>query len=78
VRLRRQIDRSRLSPDGRINFDIFDHELEASIWLRENTQPYGAFTIASSSNTPPMHRATISSLMLRLILDYRSLSILDS
>lgn len=40
VRLRREIDRCKLSPDERINFDIFDHELEASIWLRENTQPF--------------------------------------
>jgi len=38
--LRREIDRSKLSPDERINFDIFHHELEAAIWLRENTQPF--------------------------------------
>ena len=38
--LRREIDRSKLSPDERINFDIFHHELEAAIWLRENTAPF--------------------------------------
>src|SRR5262245_57927547 len=40
VKLRREIDRAKLSPDERINFDIFDHELEGSIWVRENTQPF--------------------------------------
>lgn len=40
AKLRQDIDRTKLSPDERINFDILDHELEASIWLRENTDPF--------------------------------------
>ena len=40
ARLHKEIDRAKLSPDERINFDIFAHELEASIWVRENTQPF--------------------------------------
>ena len=40
ARLPKEIDRAKLSPDERINFDIFNHELEASIWVRENTQPF--------------------------------------
>ncbi len=40
AKLRREIDRTKLSPDERINFDIFHHELAASIWLRENTDPF--------------------------------------
>ncbi len=39
-RLHQEIDRAKLSTDERINFDIFDHELEGSIWVRENTQPF--------------------------------------
>jgi uncharacterized protein (DUF885 family) len=40
AKLRKEIDRSRLPRDQQIDFDIFDHELEASIWLRENTKPF--------------------------------------
>ena len=40
TRLRQEIDRSKLSPDERINFDIFDHELAAAIWVREQTEPW--------------------------------------
>lgn len=40
ARLHREIERSKLPVDGQINFDIFNHEMEASIWLREQTQPY--------------------------------------
>ncbi|HEY0548859.1 MAG TPA: DUF885 family protein, partial [Verrucomicrobiae bacterium] len=40
AKLRKEIERAKLSTDERIDFDIFDHELEASIWLRENTQPF--------------------------------------
>jgi len=38
--LRKEIERSKLSRDGQIDFEIFDHELETAIWLRENTKPY--------------------------------------
>jgi uncharacterized protein (DUF885 family) len=40
AKLRKEIPRAKLSPDEQINFDIFAHELEASIWVRENTQPF--------------------------------------
>jgi len=40
TRLRKEFDRAQLATDERINFDIFAHELEASIWLWENTQPF--------------------------------------
>lgn len=39
-RLNREIDRAGLSPDERINFDILNHEIEAAIWVREQTQPF--------------------------------------
>ncbi|MBL9126113.1 MAG: DUF885 domain-containing protein [Verrucomicrobiales bacterium] len=38
--LPRVVDRSRLGTDGRIDFDIFRHELETSVWLSENTRPF--------------------------------------
>ena len=38
--LHQEIDRAKLSADERINFDIFDHDLEGSIWVREQTQPF--------------------------------------
>ena len=38
--LPKEIDRAKLSADERINFDIFDHDLEGSIWVREQTQPF--------------------------------------
>jgi len=34
------VDRNRLTPDGRIDFDIFRHDLETSLWLSENTRPF--------------------------------------
>lgn len=40
ARLRKEISRATLSEDERINFDIFDHRLQGSIWLQENTQPW--------------------------------------
>jgi uncharacterized protein (DUF885 family) len=40
AKLRKEIDRAKLSRDQQIDFDIFDHELEASIWLRENTKRF--------------------------------------
>ena len=40
AKLRKEIPRANLSPDERISYDIFAHELEASIWVRENTQPF--------------------------------------
>jgi uncharacterized protein (DUF885 family) len=38
--LHKEVDRAKLPPEERINFDIFDHELEGNIWVRENTQPF--------------------------------------
>jgi uncharacterized protein (DUF885 family) len=40
AKLRKEIDRAKLPHDQQIDFDIFEHELEASIWLRENTKPF--------------------------------------
>ena len=38
--LPKKIDVDKLSPDGRIDFDILRHDLERSIWLAENTHPF--------------------------------------
>jgi len=38
--LRKEIDRAKLSRDGQIDFEVFDHELETSIWSRENTKRF--------------------------------------
>src|ERR1041385_7002745 len=38
--LHKGFDRSKLSPTEQIDFEIFDHELETSIWLHENTKPF--------------------------------------
>jgi uncharacterized protein (DUF885 family) len=39
-RLHKEVDRKKLSRDAQVDFDILDHELGASIWLRENTKPF--------------------------------------
>lgn len=39
-RLAREIDPESLSPAGRIDRAIFDHELERAIWMAENFQPH--------------------------------------
>ncbi len=36
AQLPKQINRRQLSRDGQIDFEIFDHDLESSIWSREN------------------------------------------
>ena len=38
ARLRKEIDHKKVSRDSQVDFEIFDHELGASIWLRENTK----------------------------------------
>lgn len=38
--LPQKIDRDALSEDGRIDFDIFQHDLERSIWMDENFDPF--------------------------------------
>jgi uncharacterized protein (DUF885 family) len=38
--LARRVDRSKLSPDGRIDFEILAHHLERSVWLAENFKPF--------------------------------------
>ena len=40
AKLRKEIDRGQLRRDQQIDFDIFDHELQAAIWSRENTKPF--------------------------------------
>ena len=38
--LPQRIDYAKLSRDGQIDFEIFRHDLETGIWLRENFHPY--------------------------------------
>ncbi len=38
--LPKEVDRDALSPDGRIDFDILQHDLQTTIWLSENTRPF--------------------------------------
>ncbi len=38
--LSQAVDSSRLTPAGKIDFEIFRHELETSLWLQENTHPF--------------------------------------
>ncbi len=63
ARLRRDIDRTKLSADERINFDIFAHELEAAIWVRENTQPF--------ANNPRIYNEYISDSIFLLLTQSR-------
>ncbi len=36
----RQLEYTKLSRNGQIDFDILKHELEAGLWLEENTRPF--------------------------------------
>lgn len=38
--LSKQVDYEKLSRDGKIDYDIFRHQLNASIWLAENIRPF--------------------------------------
>jgi uncharacterized protein (DUF885 family) len=38
--LTREVNYKKLSRDGQIDFEIFQHELETDIWLTENTHPF--------------------------------------
>lgn len=38
--LPREVDYSKLSRDGQIDFEIFRHDLETTLWLAENTKPF--------------------------------------
>jgi uncharacterized protein (DUF885 family) len=40
ARLHKEIDHKELSRDSQVDFEILDHELGASIWLRENTKRF--------------------------------------
>ena len=63
ARLHKEIERSKLSADERINFDIFNHELEASIWLREQTQPF--------ANNPRAYNEYISDSVFLILAQSR-------
>jgi uncharacterized protein (DUF885 family) len=39
-RLPREVDYAKLTRDGQIDFEIFQHELQTGIWLTENTHPF--------------------------------------
>ena len=38
--LPREVDYARLSRAGQVDFEIFKHELEKTLWLNENTRPF--------------------------------------
>lgn len=38
--LPKAVDRSRLTSDGKVDFEILQHDLETSLWLAENTRPF--------------------------------------
>ncbi|MHB8522419.1 MAG: DUF885 domain-containing protein [Limisphaerales bacterium] len=38
--LPKQVDYAHLSRDGQIDFEIFKHDLETTLWLEENTHPF--------------------------------------
>src|SRR5580692_7010679 len=40
ARLPQEVDYTKLTRDGQIDFEIFQHELQAGIWLTENTHPF--------------------------------------
>jgi uncharacterized protein (DUF885 family) len=40
ARLPQEVDYARLTRDGQIDFEIFQHELQTGIWLTENTHPF--------------------------------------
>jgi uncharacterized protein (DUF885 family) len=40
VRLRKEIDPKKLPREAQVDFEIFSHDLETSIWSRENTKPF--------------------------------------
>ena len=63
ARLHKEIDRATLSADERINFDIFNHELEASIWVREQTQPF--------ANNPRAYNEYISDSVFLILTQSR-------
>ncbi len=63
TRLHKEIERSKLSADERIDFDIFNHELEASIWLREQTQPF--------TNNPRAYNEYISDSVFLILAQSR-------
>ena len=63
ARLHKEFERSKLSADERINFDIFNHELEASIWLREQTQPF--------ANNPRAYNEYISDSVFLILAQSR-------
>jgi uncharacterized protein (DUF885 family) len=39
-RLAQEVDFAKLTRDGQIDFEIFQHELQTGIWLTENTHPF--------------------------------------
>ncbi|HMJ88262.1 MAG TPA: DUF885 domain-containing protein [Candidatus Acidoferrum sp.] len=63
VKLRKEIDRTKLSRDGQIDFEIFDHELRTAIWLRENTNPF--------SENPRLYNEYISDSVFLLLTQSR-------
>jgi len=63
TRLHKEISRATVSADERINFDIFNHELEAAIWLREQTGPW--------ANNPRAYNEYISDSVFLILTQSR-------
>lgn len=38
--LPKEVDREALSSDGRVDYELFEHDLKGTLWLAENTRPF--------------------------------------
>ena len=61
--LSKKIDYKRLSRNSQIDFEIFQHELETSIWIEENTHPF--------ENNPRIYNEYISDSVFLLLTQSR-------
>lgn len=61
--LRKALDRGKLTRNAQIDFDILAHEIDTSIWLRENTNPY--------SDDPRIYNRFISDSVFLLLTQSR-------
>lgn len=72
-----RIDRSRLSSDGRIDYQIFEHDLKTTLWMAENTHPFeedprvysayvsdSVYVLLTQSTLP--HEVNVSNVLSRL------------
>ena len=61
--LPKAVDYKRLSRNGQIDVEILEHELETSLWLEENTQPY--------ETNPRLYNEYISDSVFQLLVQSR-------